>query len=262
VLLTFHDPLPFPGEQVRVRLRRSAQGLVMRQAARQAAALVSTVAPACVPWMREPGVREKVALIPVGSNIPEHWQEATHVESSVPTVVVFGVTNGSAAEAALLADVVQRASREIGAIHLMVVGRGSSEAAAALHAAVEGTRVMATAHGMLPAVDVSELLSRAHVQLFVRGGVSTRRGSAIAGLGCGLPIVAYAGPETAFPITEAGVRLVPDGDVSGLAEELASVLGDSELRARLSERSREAMRRYFSWDAIASRYQQLLGAQS
>jgi glycosyltransferase involved in cell wall biosynthesis len=98
------------------------------------------------------------------------------------------------------------------------------------------------------------------VLLFVRGGISSRRGSAIAGIACGLPVVALDGPETASPITEAGVVFADPKRQSGLGEALLRVLSDAEYRGLLAERSRRAQEKYFSWRAIAARYAEALGA--
>src|SRR6266436_4194831 len=94
-----------------------------------------------------------------------------------------------------------------------------------------------------------------------RGGggpyVGTKRGSAIAGVACGLPVVAMEGWETAAPITEAGVELTKPGEQFGPA--LMRVLGDPAYRACLAERSRKAQQSYFSWQAIAQSYATALG---
>jgi len=88
----------------------------------------------------------------------------------------------------------------------------------------------------------------------VRSGLSSRRGSGIAGIACGLPIIGFSDAETAFPITEAGVRLVPMGDREGLVRELVLVLKQQMLRETLRQRNLEAAERYFSWDRIADAY--------
>ncbi len=61
----------------------------------------------------------------------------------------------------------------------------------------------------------------------------------------------YSGPETAWPVTEAGIIAVPLGDRSALSAALERVLVDDDLRASLAERSRQAQEQYFSWPAIA-----------
>ena len=80
----------------------------------------------------------------------------------------------------------------------------------------------------------------------------SRRGSAIAGIACGLPIVAYAGSETAPPVTDAGVVLVGCENAVELGEALVRILADPNYRASLAERSRVAQERYFAWQVIAA----------
>ena len=95
--------------------------------------------------------------------------------------------------------------------------------------------------------------------LFIRGELSPQRGSALAAVACGLPLVAYRGPGTVFPITGAGVELAPLNNRAALAEALCRVLQDDALRLALRERSRHAYASYFSWDVIAQRYIEVLG---
>ena len=77
-----------------------------------------------------------------------------------------------------------------------------------------------------------------------------RRGGAIAGISCGLPVIAYAGRETAPPVTEAGVILFPEGQEIELGPLLTRVLGDINYRASLASRRRAAHELYFSWNQI------------
>ena len=107
---------------------------------------------------------------------------------------------------------------------------------------------------VLPGEEVVRQMRSCDVLLFVRGGISSRRGSAIAGIACGLPIVAWEGAETAYPITEAGVVFADPKSQRGIGEALLRVLSDEEYRASLAERSQRAQERYFSWKAIAERY--------
>jgi glycosyltransferase involved in cell wall biosynthesis len=88
----------------------------------------------------------------------------------------------------------------------------------------------------------------------VRAPISSRRGSAIAGIACGLPVIAQAGWETAAPITLAGVEFILTGEKLEWGPALLRVLADTKHRAVLAARSREAQTQYFSWEAIASQY--------
>lgn len=97
--------------------------------------------------------------------------------------------------------------------------------------------------------------------LFARGPISSRRGSAIAGIACGLPVIAEEGSEVAPPITDAGVVLVPEESVpEGFGAALVRVLTDQSYRVSLAQRSRDAQSRYFSWSVIARQYAQALRA--
>src|ERR1700736_1922640 len=98
--------------------------------------------------------------------------------------------------------------------------------------------------------------------LFARGPISSRRGSAIAGIACGLPVIAAEGSEVGPPITEAGVVLVPEEESvpEGFGVALGRVLTDPSYRASLAQRSCEAQSRYFSWSVIARQYAQALRA--
>jgi glycosyltransferase involved in cell wall biosynthesis len=113
--------------------------------------------------------------------------------------------------------------------------------------------------GILTPEQVTQTLTAADVLLFVRGHISSRRGSAIAGIATGLPIVCYAGLETSWPITEAGILAVPLGDRESLAGALETVLSDGSFRTKLAERSRQAQEKYFSWPAIVEQFAAALG---
>jgi glycosyltransferase involved in cell wall biosynthesis len=78
---------------------------------------------------------------------------------------------------------------------------------------------------------------------------------------CGVPIVGYRGEETGFPITEAGVKLVDQRDRDGLVRDLCQVLTDEDLRQEMRQRSFQAAKRYFGWDAIASRFSEEMAAR-
>jgi glycosyltransferase involved in cell wall biosynthesis len=171
-------------------------------------------------------------------------------------VTIFSITGGSSTgpEVADIGSAVKRARRAAGPIRLLVMGRGSKDAEGALRAEFSGTDTQIEVLGLLPPEDMTKALARADVQLFVRGQISSRRGSAIAGIACGLPLVCYEGPETAWPITEAGIVTATLGDRDALSAALERVLSDDALRASLAERSRLAQKKYFSWNAIANQF--------
>jgi glycosyltransferase involved in cell wall biosynthesis len=259
--VVYHDPIPYKGTRPIDLARRNVQLFIMKQAGRLADALISTVPPKQVPWMRDPVLRRKATLIPVGSNVaaPDQNRQATAKES-VPTIAVFGVTTHRHEEAQALALVAREAASRVGPVRLRVFGRGAEQAEVVLARGLSGSAVDLELHRLVPVEFARDLLMSSHVQLFLRDGVSTRRTSVIAGIVCGLPVVGYASPETGFPITDAGVALVRYGDVDGLVRELSLVLRDGSARAEMERRSCLAASRYFSWDAIAQRYAEVLGS--
>jgi glycosyltransferase involved in cell wall biosynthesis len=203
-----------------------------------------------------------VAFIPVGANIPEALAPDTAQGKSCnpKTVAIFGVTGGEliARESADIGYAIRQVKSRAGELRLRVLGRNAVEAEPALRHELNGTGVEIETLGLLSPGEIAAALSSADVFLFVRGGISSRRGSAIAAIACGLPVVAYESEETAFPITEAGVLMVRQGDRTALAAELARVLADDGLRRELSERSKAAQRKYFSWEVISESFLRVL----
>jgi glycosyltransferase involved in cell wall biosynthesis len=115
--------------------------------------------------------------------------------------------------------------------------------------------------GFVEPTQVVQRLSVCDVLLFVRGPISSRRSSAIAGIACGLPVIAYRGPETAMPITDAGVVLVSPDQPDDLNSALVRVLSDAVYRMDLAARSRVAYQTHFAWPAIAVRFNDFLNTR-
>jgi glycosyltransferase involved in cell wall biosynthesis len=261
VAVVFHDVSPYPGRRFVDRLRRRVQLHAMREALRLADVAVSTVPAEKLSWL-PPGCRNAV-FIPVGANLPV--PEATSdpsrsVAGQPPTVAVFGITGGKAGrlESEIITETIRFAAKRIPKLRLVAFGRHADDAEHFLREGLRGVAVDLQVSGVIPSEEVVRMLSSSDVLLFVRGPISSRRGSAIAGIACGLPVIAYGGAETAAPITEAGVVLVSAEKKEELAEALVRVLSDREYRASLAARSRHAYEQYFSWKVIATRYVEVL----
>jgi glycosyltransferase involved in cell wall biosynthesis len=259
IAIVFHDAGPFPVRKTFDKLRRLVQTFVMRSICRRADRVITTIDPAHMKWIR--GDRKKYACIPVGPNVPVvevRWRSEN--SRTRKTVVVFSLTPGNwiAPEAESIAHVVSKAAVLTAGIQLVVLGRNSEAAAATLRRLLPPKHVELSVLGLLDARDAAEAIAGADVLLFLREGISSRRGSAIAGIAQGLPVVAYEGPETGFPITEAGLALAPEWNRDALAAQLGRVLSDDALRESLRQRSIAARAKYFSWDAIARRFLQEL----
>ena len=257
VAVVYHDAEPYSGTRVIDRLRRRAQLRTMRKALRVAEAAVFTVPPEKLSWPKAPGGR--ILFIPVGANLPASGAAASRRNISTKekmSIAVYGITGGDAGkkEVENIAEAVRFAASQVGILRLLVLGRNSESFEGQLKASLNGSAVELHVLGLLSSEDVAQTLCVSDVLLFVRGHISTRRGSAIAGIACGLPIVAFEGAETWPPITEAGLALYSPQRKADLGDVLVRVLKDEHYRTSLAKRSWLAHGQYFSWRAIAARY--------
>jgi glycosyltransferase involved in cell wall biosynthesis len=257
--VVFHDVEPYAGHRFVDLLRRSVQLRAMREALRIADVAVLTVPTEKLSWVPS-GCRNSV-FIPVGANLPVPEVAADPRPRSaghISTVAVFGITGGEAGrrESEVITEAVRLAAICIPKLRLVAFGRHADDNEYFLCEGLRDVAVDVQVSGVLPSEEVARRLSSSDVMLFVRGHISSRRSSAIAGIACGLPVIAYGGPETAAPITEAGVVLVSpeEEEKDGLGEALVRVLSEREYRTSLAERSRRAYEQYFTWKAIAARY--------
>ncbi len=266
VAVVFHDWSAYPGSRVVDRVRRACQFWTMRRVVSLARRSVFPVLPERVHWLR--AAANRAVFIPIGANLPtpkitapagdcaEHEGQA----SSGRTVGVYGVTGGQpgAGEITAIAAAMRKVASRVPGVRLVVIGRGSRESRSAFERSLDGAGIDLSILGLLPAEDVARELCRADALLFVRGEILGHRGSVIAGIACGVPVVGYGDPERAFPLSTAGIVLVPPGDNDSLAAALERVLVDETLRLDLRERNRRAQAEYFSWDRIAGRFVEAL----
>lgn len=262
--VVFHDFTPSSGWGIVGLARAFIQRRVSQQVYARSALAVFTVPVEQITWL--PQRRDPAVFIPVGSNFPaldSAIQKSDSPRRSVFTVAVFGITGGprGSQEVADMAYALRGLQSKGIRVRLIAIGRGTEVFENELRSALAGTGIELSMMGLMPAEDFVRALAAAHVLLVVRGHVSSRRGSAIAAIECGVPIVGYRGEETGFPITEAGVRLVDIGDRDGLVQGLAQVLTDEEFHREMQQRSLQAAQKYFSWHAIASQFIQAMSAR-
>jgi glycosyltransferase involved in cell wall biosynthesis len=241
-------------------IRKEFQNFVVRRLYRGSARSVFTIPLTGVEWLG--GDARKAAFVPIGANIPAGLEKGVRGSgdsgdaSATKTVVVFCLTAG-ANRAVEVKDTVAAARAACGegfAVRLIVVGRSTAEVREEFERELAGSGAEVRVLGMRPAEEVAHILRKADAQLFVCGRVSQRRGSALAGIACGLPIVGYAGEAAGTEVERAGLRLAPYRDAEALGRALVEVLKDGELNARLRERSRAAQAAVFSWDVIATKF--------
>jgi len=261
VAVVYHDSEPYHGARVIDWLRRRAQLRVMREAIGLSDAALFTLPLETLSWLKH--LHGKALFIPVGANLTaatERGSEKYSAKDGKLTIAVFGITGGEAGQKEIenIAEAVRFAAERVKNLRLLVFGRNSNAAETGLRAALRGAPVEAKVLGVLPGVQVAETLCSSDVLLFVRGPISTQRGSAIAGIACGLPVIAFEGPHTTPPITEAGLALYSPQRHGDLGDVLIRVLEDEHYRVSLGQRSWLAQAQHFSWSVIAGRYAEFM----
>jgi glycosyltransferase involved in cell wall biosynthesis len=255
--VVYHDAGPYAGDRSLDKLRRAVQLRVMRQSLLLSNLGIFTLPLNAVRWL--PSSTVNAIFIPVGANLPCTAlvpDKPAKSPNDLLRVSVFGITGGIGGreEAARIIESVGFVASKIGKLELHAFGRHADDCESMLREGLRGFPVDVHVKGLLPAEELVAELSSADVLLFVRGPISTRRGSAIAGIACGLPVIAEGGAETSGPIEKAGVVLVSLDTPGEFGKALLRVLTDTHYRARLAESSRLAQNKYFSWQAIATSY--------
>lgn len=256
-----HDPVPFPGSGSVSAVRAATQRWVMRSLLRNSGAMVVTIEPELIPWVAPlpPNALRRLVHLPVGSNVPP-TEDGGRQRTGVFSVSVFGITEGHRDEADAIAVVLKRVAQQLGEVRIVLVGRGTLEAEPRIRKGLEDQPVEVECLGVVPSRAVSRALAATDALLFLRSGASTRRGSMIAGIANGIPIVAYEGLETGPLIRRSGVLLAKEGDTVAAADRLLAIATDPELREILAARNEDVYRRVFSWSAIASSYEVIMSS--
>ena len=216
-------------------------------------------------WIRPTPFRTE--LIPIGSNIavfPESATLRTELREQYgltpgdTVIVFFGDMHPGKGFLEILPAL--RTLRSEGlAVCLLVISRLEAHKSPydlKILEALESPRSEKWAH----VVDAPEpeLVSR-HLQLadlavfpFTRGA-SENRGSLLAAIAHGLPILTTRGPSTPDQFEENfGVQTVPAGDLPALTAHLRALVQSSELRYKLKARAHAASKT-FLWEDIAQR---------
>jgi glycosyltransferase involved in cell wall biosynthesis len=258
IAIVFHDVAPYSGSRPIDCLRRFIQLQTMRRSLALADFAVFTVPPEKLSWL--PAVPPQAAFVPVGPNLPMPPAPLAHPQEVVPTIGVFSITGGEsgAREIQIILGAVRHAAQKLGKLRLSIFGRHAELREIELREELRDLPVELSVEGVIEPAQVVQKLSVCDVLLFVRGPISSRRSSAIAGIACGLPVIAFPGSETAAPITNAGLVLVSPDHPDDLNAALVRVLSDAAYRMDLASRSRAAYETDFAWPAIATRFSALL----
>lgn len=252
-MIVYHDAMPHAVTTTVGRIRSFGQRFVMRWAYRSSARAVLTIPVSAASWLPD---TNRAVTIPVGSNVvsSDFVPVASPTDARDFTVVVFGVTGGpsGSVELDLIGAALARPAREESPPRLVFFGAGTLPLEAEIRRRLREFSV--EVFGIVSPEKAQGLLQSARTLLFVRGPVTSGRTTAVAGVLAGTPVVGFQSELTGAPILDAGVRLVPLGDSTALAEALRSVLTDGRSWQELHERSVAAARKDFCWPAIARAY--------
>lgn len=263
--VVFHEATRQTGDRWIDRIRGSCQDWVIRRLYSAANVAVFLDPLDKIRWL--PRNAPKAVFIPIGANIPENEiDEAGRDESRVgtKTVAVFCLSDppNRHRELADIAYAMKAVARQNVKARVVFLGRGTGEAREEIERMFDSTTGEAVTLGLQPAEEIRRILSEADVMLCVRGPLYMRRGSAIAGIACGLPIVGYAGAAEGTPLQEAGVELVPYLDRDALGNALQRVLVDTERHQALCAQSLRAYNKHFGWNAISYSFVDALSGAS
>lgn len=256
----FHDVEPYSSPRPVDQLRRLVQVHVMRRALALSDLCIFTVTPENLSWLSE--TPRNSAFIPVGPNLPFPENPVPKTRADLPTIGVFSITGGDqgSAETQVILQVARHVSQHLGKLRLFVFGRHSELREATLREGLREFPIELSVEGILEPDEVVKRFAGCDVLLFVRKSISSRRGSAIAGIAAGLPVVAYKDRETGPPVTDAGVVLVDPTQPVVLGDSIVRILADPKLHQGLSARSRAAYEAHFAWRSIAKKFAALLRA--
>ncbi len=205
--------------------------------------------------------RRRIALVPVGTNIPVRVADAPRLAAVAAEPLVctlFG--QPSSMSAAAVAAVGEWARGEAGRVRLRWVGRSRAEIVGFCTRECGLPPDLVEVLEQRPADEVSGLL--ASTDLFIApldDGVSTRRTTVVAALAHGLPVVGTRGPSTDPVVGESpACALAPVGAPAELVVALRAAASDADRRRRMGRAARELYDAHFTWTAIAAAYRRHL----
>ena len=202
-----------------------------------------------IPWKRR-----AIHWVPVGSNIPvepretERLRAALDIPSSAPIVGVFSLF-GSAKGYPLISAAWEQLAACTDEPYIVLIGASAEEANVHLPAVASHRRCRTT--GYLSSADVSRWLSE--LSLLVApfmDGVSSRRGSVMAALAHGVPVVSTRGSHTDSLFLDSPLRL-SSTDPDAFAETARALYFDTVNRVALGAASARFYERHFAWSVIA-----------
>jgi glycosyltransferase involved in cell wall biosynthesis len=207
----------------------------------------------------------KSVLVPSPSNIPiepvaenhrAEWRKRSRWPDDTRVIVYFGSISPTK-QIPWVLDA-WRAARAQRPTALMAIGD---------HLEVETSgeeRRFLSVHSFLASGDVSRALQAADVlALPFSDGVSERRGSFMAGLSHGLPVVTTIGPATGPTLRKSDAfAAIPNDRPDLFTAKVVELLADNSHRSSLGERGRALYERSYNWPTVISRLEALIAPLS
>jgi glycosyltransferase involved in cell wall biosynthesis len=212
------------------------------------------------------------ALIPIGSNIPtasirdvRMIRARYDIPADAALLTTFGLLNHSKGIETVI-DALALLRQEGMAAYLLLIGAGAGAndstnraTAVAIDAQSDAAGLTASVRktGQLPAADVASVLAAGDVCVLpYRDGASPRRGSLLAALAQGIPVITTTpvpGAYEGLPAVRDGdvARCVPPGDARAVADAVRAICRDEALAARLRAGA-AAYAAQFAWPTIAA----------
>ena len=278
LIVTFHDllaPYLFPKAG-------PLRPLALWSLARASAAVIATNGEDYQQLQADSAVAARLHLIPIGSNIPAlpHVGDRAATRQRVRArlgmgddqllLAYFGLVSASKGLDTLLDALQTVEGRTPGHYRLLLIGGKASETdrlrlGGADHLegelAARGLAGRVIATGTLPPDEVAAHLVAADLAVLpYRDGASWRRGSLLAALAQGTPVVTTrprpdydAAGQLPALLDGENALLVPPGDPAALAAAIARAGDDPALRERLAAGA-QALGQHFGWEAISTRH--------
>jgi glycosyltransferase involved in cell wall biosynthesis len=206
--------------------------------------------------------RRPVALAPIYSNLPAP-RTASRPQRSGHVIGLFGYAFESAAVALVLDALRALLARGLD-VRLRLLGGPGRDSGAGhgwrIAAEQRGLDSLLSFSGILPAQELSDALADCDLLLFAdTPGPTSRKGTLAGSLASGRPVIATDGPRTWQELVRADAARVVAPTPAALAEAVAAVLGDEQLREGLGARGRAFAEQQMSVQRTADVVEVLFG---
>lgn len=203
------------------------------------------------PWAASLSRLRPTAHLPSGSNVPDARTQRADTRAKHDLDHFFVVATLSTGHPAHLTTYVEAALTR-------VVEKGIPTVFLQLGAGAPGISVPANVRvvrpGFVPLDELGALVAAADLLLTpFDDGVSTRRGSFMAGLCQQVAVLATRGRLTDPMLVNRGLELVGVGRPDAFAERAVALARDEATRRQVARLGRELFDAEFTWDAIAAR---------